>query len=113
VIVAAVWAVAATAIAVIALVDARNDDTGGSGDAAADAARVQRNLERRISALQDRIDELPTSDDVKRLDDRLGTAEDDVKGASEDAKRAGDRVSELERRVEDLGGTSGGTTTSP
>jgi predicted nucleic acid-binding Zn-ribbon protein len=105
--------VAATAIAVIALVDARNDESSGSGDAASEAARVQRNLERRISDVQDRIDGLATSDDVKRLEDRLGTVEDDAKSASEDSKRAGDRLSELERRVDDLQSSSGGTTTSP
>jgi polyhydroxyalkanoate synthesis regulator phasin len=107
-----VWAVAATAIAVIALLEAREKDAGQDSSASSgDLERVERRLDRCIVDLRDRLSTLATSNDVKRLESRLRAVEDDARGASADAKSADDKVSDLERRVADL--EQQGTTTSP
>ena len=67
-IVTAVWAVAATALGVIALIQANKNDEEGRTQSASDLARVQKNLNSRIDDLESRVDELPTSDDVSKLD---------------------------------------------
>jgi septal ring factor EnvC (AmiA/AmiB activator) len=119
-IVAGVWAVAATAIAVIALVESQDDSSDTSAPLDRGASRAQRQLARRIAVLDERLDDLATSEDVKRLEDRLEEVEDDVGNASDDSQRASDQVSALERRVKKLegqgqsgGSSSGGSTTSP
>ncbi len=73
--VAAVWAVAATALAVIALLEANQEDDTARTQAAGELGRVQRGLNERIDELESRIDELATSEDVSNLDDRLGELE--------------------------------------
>ena len=76
--VAAVWAVAATALGVIALLKANEDDSGEQARAAGELGRVQRQLNSRLDDLESRVDELPTSDDVSNLDGRLKSVEDAV-----------------------------------
>jgi BMFP domain-containing protein YqiC len=119
-IVAGVWAVAASAIAVIALITA-NDNTKSSDrtstDVAGQVSRVQRDLSKRIDDLNTKIQQLPTSGDVSKLGSRLKAVEDKSSQAATDAKDARSKVSALETRVKALedaqqaGG--GGTTTSP
>ena len=70
-VVTAVWAAAATALGVIALIQANKDDTSGRTQSAADLARVQRDLAGRIDDLKSQVDALPTSDDVSKLDNRI------------------------------------------
>ena len=70
-IVTAVWAVAATALGVIALIQANKDDEAGKTQSAADLARVQRDLAGRIDDLKAQVDGLPTSDDVSKLENRI------------------------------------------
>jgi chromosome segregation ATPase len=117
--VAAVWAVAATALAVFALIEANKDDDADRTRAAGELARVQRNLNSRMDALESRIAELPTSDDVSKLDGRLKA----VEKSADDAATASDRLSgrlddvesqvdDLETRVEELE-QAGGTETTP
>ncbi len=102
-IVAGVWAVAATAIAVIALVDARGEDSSGSSSTVpAEVRQAQRRLERRLSNLEERLGTLATTDDAKRLEERLRAVENDVRGGSEGTSRVDERISELERRVREL-----------
>ena len=50
--VAGVWAVAATALGVIALIQANKEDDSGKTQSAADLARVQKNLSSRIDDLE-------------------------------------------------------------
>ena len=77
VLVAGVWAVAATAVALIALLDPSGDDAekraGGAEERIAD---IERSLDRRVEELEGRIDNLPQSADVSKLQDRLAKAED-------------------------------------
>ena len=118
--VAAVWAVAAAALAVIALLEANKDDNGDQTRAAGELGRVQRQLNSRIDDLEARIADLPTSDDVSKLDGRLKGVEDKVdKNTTATDRLSGrvddmeGRVDDLESRVEELESSSSGTTTSP
>jgi hypothetical protein len=101
--VAGVWAVAATAIAIIALVDQdESSNQDGTGDSASQLSRVQRALDRRLDGLEENVRDLPQSEDVRRLEGRLQQAEERSSQASEDAGTANETVGDLERRVEDL-----------
>jgi TolA-binding protein len=117
VVVAGVWAVAASAIAIIALLsgnDSSNDSGRTSTDVSAQVARVQRTLDKRIDDLDSKIQDLPTSDDVSKLESRLKDAEDQASQAATSAKDARSKVSDLESRVSDLEQAQqgdGGTTT--
>jgi TolA-binding protein len=118
--VAAVWAVAATALGVIALLEANKDDSADQTRAAGELGRVQQQLNSRIDDLESRIDELPTSDDVSKLDDRLKTVEGKVDKNSAATDRLSSRVDDLDGRVDDLESrvealesSDSGTTTTP
>jgi TolA-binding protein len=118
--VAAVWAVAATALGVIALLEANKDDTADQTRAAGELGRVQKQLNARIDDLESRIEELPTSDDVSKLDGRLKTVEDKVDKNTTATDRLSSRVDDMEgqvddldSRVEELESSSSGTTTTP
>jgi septal ring factor EnvC (AmiA/AmiB activator) len=120
-IVAGVWAVAASAVAIIALLsnnDSSKNSDRTSTDVSNQVARVQRALDKRIQDLDSKVGRLPTSDDVSKLDSRLKKVEDQSSQAATDAKDAGTKVSDLETRVKSLeqsqqGGSGGGTTTTP
>jgi septal ring factor EnvC (AmiA/AmiB activator) len=100
--VAGVWAVAATAIAVFALIEANKDDDTARTQAAGELGRVQRALNDRIDELESRIDDLPTSEDVSNLDDRLKQVEDGADRTGTDIERLGNRLDDLEGRVDEL-----------
>jgi septal ring factor EnvC (AmiA/AmiB activator) len=102
--VAAVWAVAATALGVFALIEATKDDDDARAQAAGELGRVQRGLNDRIDELESRIDELPTSDDVSKLDGRIKDIEDASDKATTDTERLGNRLDDHEGRVDDLEG---------
>jgi predicted nuclease with TOPRIM domain len=101
-IVAGVWAVAATALAVFALVQANQEDEEGREQAAGELGRVQGQLNNRLDDLEQRIEGLPTSDDVSNLEDRLGQVEDDASRATQSVERLGNRLDDLEGRVDQL-----------
>jgi TolA-binding protein len=103
-VVAGVWAVAATAIAVIALIAAnREEDTGNDRAATpAQVERVQRDLSEQIDDLEGRLDDLPQSEDVARLDDRLKKVESDTGKTSDQITDLSNQLGELEGRVEAL-----------
>jgi septal ring factor EnvC (AmiA/AmiB activator) len=115
-VVTAVWAVAATALGVIALIEANKDDDAARTRAAGELGRVQRGLNDRIDKLESRIDELPTSDDVSKLDNRVKDIEDSADKTATDTEKLGNRVDDLEGRVDDLeqaSETQTNTTTTP
>ena len=114
--VTAVWAVAATALGVIALIQANKDDESGRTQSAADLARVQKDLAGRIDDLESRIDDLPTSDDLSKLDGRIKEVEKKADGTGSDIDKLNGRVDDLEKRVDDLESSSEtqtNTTTTP
>ena len=110
--VAGVWAVAATALGVIALIQANKDDDSGKTQSAADLARVQKNLSNRIDDLESRVDDLPTSDDLSKLDGRIKDVEKKVDGTGSDVEKLNGRVDDLESRVDDLESSSNQTQTN-
>ena len=98
----AVWAVAATALGVIALIQANKDDEAGKTQSAADLAQVQSDLNGRIDDLKAQVDELPTSDDVSKLDGRIKDVEKKADSTGSDIDKLNGRVDDLEQRVDDL-----------
>ena len=117
-VVTAVWAAAATALGVIALIQANKDDTSGRTQSAADLARVQRDLAGRIDDLTAQVDALPTSDDVSKLDNRIKELETkaDKSASASDTDKLNNRVDDLEQRVDDLESSNESqtnTTTTP
>jgi septal ring factor EnvC (AmiA/AmiB activator) len=101
--VAGVWAAAATAIAVIALVTANQDDSEEIGArTASQIGRVQRSLTERLDQIEQRLDELAPAEDVTRLDNRLKKVEQTGSRTSDRVDAIGDDVDDLQSRVEDL-----------
>jgi septal ring factor EnvC (AmiA/AmiB activator) len=100
--VAAVWAVAATALAVFALIEANKNDDAAQTQAAGELGRVQRALNDRIDELESRVDELPTSDDLSKLDNRIKDIENSADRTSADIERLGNRLDDAESRLDDL-----------
>ena len=116
-VVTAVWAVAATALGVIALIQANKNDEAGKTQSAADLAQVQRDLNGRIDDLKAQVDELPTSDDLSKLDGRIKDVEKKADSTGSDIDKLNGRVDDLEKRVDDLeqqqSQTQTNTTTTP
>jgi outer membrane murein-binding lipoprotein Lpp len=101
--VTAAWAVAATAIAVIALVVAnRADDEEQQARTADRISDVRQDLNARIDEVESRIEQLPTSEDTSNLDDRLKQVEKDTSGTPEQLDRLAGRLDDLEQRVDGL-----------
>jgi septal ring factor EnvC (AmiA/AmiB activator) len=101
--VAGVWAVAATAIAVIALVQANEDDSAKIGaQTASQVGKVQRDLNQRLDDIEKQLDELAPTSDISRLDKRLKKVEEDTTKATTQLDKLGGRVDDLESRVDDL-----------
>ncbi len=102
--VAGVWAVAATAIAVIALVQANNNDESQKvgEETASQVGRVQRDLNKRLDDIESRMNDLAPSSDIDRLDKRLKKVEDETSKATTKLDKLSGRVDDLETRVDDL-----------
>ena len=116
VLVAGVWAVAATALGVIALIQANKEDDSGRTQTAADLARVQKDLNSRLDDLESRVDDLPTSDDLTKLDGRIQDVEKKSDATSSDLDKLNGRIDDLEQRVDDLEASNESqtnTTTTP
>ena len=114
--VTAVWAVAATALGVIALIQANKKDEAGKTQTAADLARVQKDVNSRLDDLEQRVGDLPTSDDVSKLDGRIKDLEKKADSTSSDIDKLNGRVDDLEQRVDDLESSNQSqtnTTTAP
>ena len=100
--VAAVWAVAATALGVLALIEANKDDDAARTQAAGELGRVQRTLNDRIDELESRVDELPTSDDLSKLDGRIKDIEAGADKSGAGIEKLGGRLDDVEQRVDDV-----------
>jgi prefoldin subunit 5 len=98
-----VWAVAATAIAVIALVQANRFNEEESRARTANQIRdVQGRLDERIEDLESRIEALPTAEDIADLDNRLGEVEDRAGRTTDRLEELTGRLDDLEQRMEEL-----------
>ena len=121
--VAAVWATAATAIAVIALItadSARDDNTQAGRESARTAGQIgaaQRRLDRRLDEIEARLDELPSAEDASDLEARLARVESESGDTSDQLEELTGSVDDLEARVESLEETppdsAGGSDSSP
>ena len=106
--VAAVWAAAATAIAVIALIaadDAKEDNTKVGRQSARTTAQIadaQRRLDQRLDDLEDRLDELASVEDVSKLSNRLERVEAANDRTSDQLEELNGSIEDLESRVESL-----------
>jgi uncharacterized protein DUF2730 len=102
-IVTGIWALAATAIAVIALVIAnRIDEEKLSARSGNQIRAAQRSLEDRIDDLEARVAKLPTSQDVSDLENRLRQVENRSTTASNRLEGLSGRLDGLEQRVAEL-----------
>jgi septal ring factor EnvC (AmiA/AmiB activator) len=101
--VAGVWAVAASAVAIIALLNSNEEEKRDPGVARiGQLNRFRDDLNERIDEVEKRLDELPTSDDVRKLERRVRQAEQRASGARDDASGVREDVDDLQQRVEDL-----------
>lgn len=115
--VAGIWAVAATAVALIALLDSSKGDAQQraeqrAGDAEQRAAAVDKRVTKvdrdqkafstRIEELESRLGALAPVTDVSRLQDRVGRAEENASEASDRVGNSSDKVKSLEGRVSAL-----------
>jgi hypothetical protein len=102
-VVAGVWAVAASAIAIIALLDSGEEEQRDPGTArVGQLTRLRDDLNERMDDLESRVDELATSEDVRKLERRVRRAETRASGASDDASGVREDVDDLQQRVEEL-----------
>ena len=105
-VVAGAWAAAATAIAVIALIAANEDDSAEAdkrtAQTASQVAEIQRDLNERMDGIEERIDGLPQSEDVSDLDNRLTRIENSAGRTSDQLEELTGQVSDLEQQVEAL-----------
>jgi septal ring factor EnvC (AmiA/AmiB activator) len=102
--VAGVWAVAATAIAVIALIQANdNDETAKIGQqTASQIGKVQRDLTKRLDDIEGRLNDFAPSSDVAKLDNRLKKVENDLSKATTKLDKVSAQVDDLKTKVDDL-----------
>jgi septal ring factor EnvC (AmiA/AmiB activator) len=100
-----IWAVAASAVALIALFDTAEEPqtSGDQAETASQISRVQRNLDERLDELEKDVAEGSASrEDVARLERRVRRAEGQSADAREDAGRARESSSDLDGRLDDL-----------
>jgi hypothetical protein len=114
-VVVAVWAAAASAVAILALVDTRNQETDKDRTARLEnqVSQVQRDLVTRTGRLQAQLQGVPRSQDLARLEKRLAKVEKDSAGASADAKKATGKLTDLEGRVKTLESSSSSSAAKP
>ena len=120
--VAGVWAVAATAVALIALLDTSRNDAEKKADATADRVtevegdvRELRGLSKRLDDVESRLAGVAAAGDLNKLQSRVGRAEEDAATATDRVSSASDTVKDLEDRVQTLedAPSSGGSGAAP
>jgi septal ring factor EnvC (AmiA/AmiB activator) len=107
--VALAWAIAASAIAVIALIQASNDNSSDKTPTQTTQAVTPQQLQDlekqtndRLDAFSRRINDSAAQSDVQKLDKRLTAAEDDSSQAKDDVSKQGDTVKQLQTDLKDL-----------
>lgn len=102
-IVTSIWAIAATAIGVVAFLEARDAKESSTSRATqGDIDKVSDRLTKDIDELGSQVDGLPTQSEVSSLQTRVRKAQRDATKATNDASDATDDVSNLRGRVSDL-----------
>jgi chromosome segregation ATPase len=107
--VALAWAIAASAIAVIALIQANDDNSADNTPTQTTQSVTPRQLQDlekqtndRLDAFSDRLNNRAAEADVQKLDKRLAEAEDDASEAKTDAAKQGDSVTQLQTDIKEL-----------
>jgi septal ring factor EnvC (AmiA/AmiB activator) len=103
--VALAWAVAASVIAVLALLDASSKpEPKLPPDATPKVEQLRTETNDRLTAFERRLQQLATQDDVKKLEKRLVKAEDEATAAKDAADKAAtaDDLKTLQTKVDDL-----------
>lgn len=116
--VAGVWAVAATAVALIALLDGNGDEprrASGNDRVARELRALERTTTERLDELEEAVEDAASPEDLEELAERVEELEADLERAAESAGDAedavgelGTRLGELESRVDELGASGGG-----
>jgi hypothetical protein len=104
--VAFAWAVAASIVAVIALVQANKDnttDTSSSSNQAQQAAALKTQLDGFVKQTNDRLDQFgkrldqaASSDDLAKIDKRLTTVEDDLSKLKSSSSDQADTIKQIQ-----------------
>jgi chromosome segregation ATPase len=103
--VALAWAIAASAIAVIALVAGNNSSSNASQtttDLTPRIDKLEQDTNARLDAFSRRLSDKASSADLQKLDKRLTTVEDDLTQAKDDLTKQSDAVTQLQTDVKDL-----------
>jgi septal ring factor EnvC (AmiA/AmiB activator) len=106
--VALAWAIAASAIAVLALLQAGDDNktsntqTQTTPDLTPRLTRFEKETNDRLDAFSRRLSDRAAQSDIQKLDKRLSRAEDDASQAKSDAADQGDTITQLQADVKDL-----------
>jgi septal ring factor EnvC (AmiA/AmiB activator) len=108
-IVALAWAVAASAIAVIALIQAGKDDNSAKTQTQTtqtvspkELADFEKQVNDRLDAFSRRLNDTASAADLQKLDKRLATVEDDLSQVQDDTGKTDDGVTKLQADVKDL-----------
>jgi septal ring factor EnvC (AmiA/AmiB activator) len=106
-IVALVWAIAASAIAIIALVNANNSsDTPPAQTTQSVSPKELQDFENqvndRLDAFSRRLNDTAAQADVQKLDKRLSQVEDDVSQVKSDSRKTNDTVTQTQADIKDL-----------
>lgn len=100
-----IWALAATAIAVLAFVearDAKSEQDSARSATRADIERVQQRLRTDVDQLRADVDRLPTQAEVNQLQTRLRRVQRDATAAANDASTASTDADDLATQLEAL-----------
>jgi peptidoglycan hydrolase CwlO-like protein len=105
--VALAWAVAASAIAVIALVNTNNKTSNNaptqtSPDVTQQHTKFEQDTNARLDAFSRRLSDKAAQADVASLDKRLTKVEDDAAQAKSDATKQAATIQQLQTDVKDL-----------
>jgi predicted nuclease with TOPRIM domain len=107
--VALAWAVAASAIAVIALIQDSNNNSGDKQSTQTTQAVTPQDLNAfkketndRLDAFSGRLKDTASEADLQKLDKRLAQVEDDVSQVKDDAGKQADSITQLQTDVKDL-----------
>jgi len=101
-----VWAVAASAVGLIALLESRetSKEAEESAELAVEVGRLRGDLRKRLATLDDRVGSAPSAEDISKIEDRLNQSEDDSQQAVQDAEDAREKIEDLEKRLDDAEG---------
>ncbi|MFL5841410.1 MAG: hypothetical protein ACJ77Z_13260 [Thermoleophilaceae bacterium] len=105
--VAFAWALAASAIAVIALITANDNDTGNqpaqtTPDLSGQVRQFESQTNDRLDQFSRRLNDRAAQSDVQKLDKRLSTVEDDASKSQQAETSQSDAVKQLQADVKDL-----------